>query len=135
MVHHQIISRFIQRCGDLNTSYVMVHRVTWISRTAASTYLNTSYVMVHHLNLPLQKNRMLYLNTSYVMVHRYVAIPVTTICKFKYILCYGSSLADEVAEYNKTVFKYILCYGSSMMRWRMENKILQFKYILCYGSS
>ena len=55
-------------------------------------YLNTSYVMVHRRSHAAVRDAFQHLNTSYVMVHLIKSLVIGALGRFKYILCYGSSL-------------------------------------------
>ena len=121
-------------------------------------HLNTSYVMVHLWFVIKQCSNLKHLNTSYVMVHQLQVLLSKGVHKFKYILCYGSSLCRSRLQKSwlrylntsyvmvhpatggillclATIFKYTLCYGSSQLKHFLPIFHSLFKYILCYGSS
>ena len=97
-----------------------------------------------------------YLNTSYVMVHQSWYFCFSCMAKFKYILCYGSSLQVYFwythsihlntsyvmvhPERQETLELLLAHLNTSYVMVHHIVKILdflaeQFKYILCYGSS
>ena len=76
--------------ANLNTSYVMVHRVEVQGTTVINPF---KYILCYGSSI-FQNPRLIgngHLNTSYVMVHRRPKIRLFLMVSFKYILCYGSS--------------------------------------------
>ena len=71
--------------------------------------------MVHPGYGSMEYRQAFNLNTSYVMVHHDLTLSTSAISKFKYILCYGSSIVElikaSVANYLNTSYVMVHLAG------------------------
>ena len=101
---------FADRLNDLNTSYVLIYR----KRTGCN-YLGTKqfkYILCSYLSLFILKIRgcFYYLNTSYVLIYLHMfSINNHLHLKFKYISCSYLSKWEIQRKVGHYRFKYISC--------------------------